>query len=317
MTDIKSKGRAIDRSALDLHQIKSLIPYEIGITKRGGAGFVIPSEFAKKNLYYISWEGLYECNEDYCVNRPYLDNIFVLQVLEGSMKLTYFNKEYDLPEGSLFFLNLRYPHFYRATSKQLKNRQMLLHGPNIFEYYKLIAGGEGLPAIFEKNSKLSFLMHSIESELQKDFPNWHQVSILIQSMFAAAASMSAFSTTNPVEHARDYIRTHFRENISLDDVSSAVSLNKSYLTRIFKKETGTTPWDYLVSLRLRHAMHLLTETRDSVEEIGAACGFNSTSHFIRSFKGETHLTPKQFRSFFSLIPMSAGISAEIVRFDGL
>ena len=291
----------VDPALLDQIQRNSIIPSEVGIRTRKGAGFVFTSDFAKENLFYISWEGLYECEGSYSVTRSYQDCYHFFQVLEGCMEISYFGKQYRVEKGDSAITDLHYPHSYYAVSDYLVVRQMMVHGPIAAAYYAHITS-PGVPKIYHNNSKISYLMRSIEEELMKDFHDEHQVSILIQSVFAIGASESRMKISDPVEQVKDYIRAHYTEDISLDQVAKHVSLNKSYLSRLFKKETNSTPWDFLISLRLKKAMRLLTSTNDSIESIGAACGFNSTSHFIRCFKSELDITPKQFRNTFSLVP---------------
>ena len=92
---------------------------------------------------------------------------------------------------------------------------------------------------------------------------------------------------------------HYAEQISLEDIARELSLNKSYFSRHFRKETGYSPWEYLTRVRMQAAFRLLSASSDSVEVIAEACGFASASHFIRTFKKETGMTPHYFRRQFS------------------
>lgn len=291
----------VDPSLLDQNQRNSIIPSETGIRTRRGAGFVFTSTFAKENLFYVSWEGLYECDSYYKVTRPFQDSFQFFQILEGSMEILYFGKKYRLNKGDSAITDLHHPHSYYAITDTLTVRQMMVHGPIAEAYYNLITE-HGTPKIYRNNSKINYLLRSIEEELLKDFPDEHQISILIQSVFALGASEQRVKISDPIEQTKDYIRAHYTEDISMEQIAAHVNLNKSYLSRLFKKETQTSPWDFLISLRLKKAMKLLTSTNDSIESIGTTCGFSSSSHFIRCFKAELDITPKQFRSTFSLVP---------------
>ena len=72
-------------------------------------------------------------------------------------------------------------------------------------------------------------------------------------------------------------------------------MSKYHLSRIFKKYTGFSPYEYLLNERLTQGKTLLQNTRLSVEEIAQRVGFNSASHFIRMFRKYEGLTPLQFR----------------------
>ena len=71
-------------------------------------------------------------------------------------------------------------------------------------------------------------------------------------------------------------------------------MSKYHLSRIFKKYTGFSPYEYLLNERLTQE-NPLQNTRLSVEEIAQRVGFNSASHFIRMFRKYEGLTPLQFR----------------------
>ena len=98
-----------------------------------------------------------------------------------------------------------------------------------------------------------------------------------------------------VSHAVDYIRKHFRENISRDDVAAAVYVTSSYLSRIFRTETGTKITDYLTRCRIEEAKKLLSTTDRSVSDIAVESGFESFSYFSTVFKKVVGITPVQYR----------------------
>ena len=92
-----------------------------------------------------------------------------------------------------------------------------------------------------------------------------------------------------------YIREHFQQPITLDELAAAVHLDKAYLVRLFKKQYSVTPIEYLITQRLHHAGMLLANTTMPIEEIAAACGYSTASFFIRQFKQHVHTTPLQYR----------------------
>ena len=93
-----------------------------------------------------------------------------------------------------------------------------------------------------------------------------------------------------------YMRMHFRDNLSLDDIASYVNLNSSYFCKIFHSEMGSSPKQYLSALRLEYAKKLLSITDLPVIEICFACGYNSLSNFLKAFKQKYGFSPKFIRS---------------------
>lgn len=91
--------------------------------------------------------------------------------------------------------------------------------------------------------------------------------------------------------AIDYMRQHYAENISLDDIAHAVHLSRNYLATVFKRETGKTIVTALTEIRLEHARHLLVQQRHSVRDVAAAVGFRSPEHFCRVFQRHENVAP--------------------------
>ena len=97
------------------------------------------------------------------------------------------------------------------------------------------------------------------------------------------------------QSVKEYIETHFREKYSLQTMAGGLYVNGSYLLRVFKKHTGTTPLAYHNQVRCRQAGELLIHSDKSISEIGEAVGFVSSAHFSHVFKKEEKCTPSEYR----------------------
>ncbi len=98
-----------------------------------------------------------------------------------------------------------------------------------------------------------------------------------------------------IAHVQDYIRQHLSEDISLTKLAEYVHVNASYLSRVFKQETGSNLKDYIWELRLNRACELLRRPDLRIQEVGAQLGFQTSSYFSYFFKKGTGLTPREFR----------------------
>lgn len=101
--------------------------------------------------------------------------------------------------------------------------------------------------------------------------------------------------SKPVIQSIDYIYNHLHENIGLSSLSDHTGLNGSYLSTLFKRETGKTVTDYILSKRMEAAENMLKFSDYSCSEIGAILAFSSQSHFTRVFKSHTGKTPAEYR----------------------
>ena len=96
-----------------------------------------------------------------------------------------------------------------------------------------------------------------------------------------------------IKKLTDFIACNFREDISLKKMAELVSLNPFHLIRLFKKNTGLSPYDYLLIVRTEYAKKLLHEG-SRVEEAARNSGFYDTSHLNRSLRKIAATSPKSF-----------------------
>ena len=92
-----------------------------------------------------------------------------------------------------------------------------------------------------------------------------------------------------------YMQDHLDRNITLDELSKLAHLEKSYLVRLFRSETGKTPIELLIEMRLTKASDLVATSDLSIYEIATLCGYNTVSFFISKYKQRYGMTPAVHR----------------------
>ncbi|MDO4464930.1 MAG: response regulator [Bacillota bacterium] len=95
--------------------------------------------------------------------------------------------------------------------------------------------------------------------------------------------------------AKDYIRSNYNRDISLDDVSRAVNISPYYFSKIFKENTGENFIEYLTNIRIDKAKELLGTTEYSMKEICSMVGYSDPNYFSRSFKKNVGVTPTEYK----------------------
>lgn len=99
-----------------------------------------------------------------------------------------------------------------------------------------------------------------------------------------------------INKVKQYIREHYMEEISMNEIAAHVNMNKDYLVRIYKQhENGSSPVKDLLSYRLEQSKKLLAVPDFSISEIAAMTGFNSQSYFCKIFKQQLGCSPKEYR----------------------
>lgn len=103
------------------------------------------------------------------------------------------------------------------------------------------------------------------------------------------------SSSNYVERCKDYIKKHYREKIYLEEVAKVLGISSSYLSKLFKKETGILFQDYINQVRVEHAANLLRYSQENISRIAEYVNFPSQSYLGKIFKQYKHMSPKKYR----------------------
>jgi AraC family transcriptional regulator len=98
-----------------------------------------------------------------------------------------------------------------------------------------------------------------------------------------------------IERAKEYIQHNFKEDIGLQDIAENCFASPFHFSRIFRKFTMQSPYQYLLSTRLKHSEILLKSSAMPVAEVAAYSGFSSPDYFATVFKKKYHLMPTEYR----------------------
>ena len=98
-----------------------------------------------------------------------------------------------------------------------------------------------------------------------------------------------------IKEALSFIEQNFQNDISVEDIASFCSLNRSYFGKIFKNAIGRSPQEFLISYRMSKAGELLKLTSLSIADIGNAVGYPNQLHFSRAFKSVYGVSPRAWR----------------------
>lgn len=119
---------------------------------------------------------------------------------------------------------------------------------------------------------------------------------LIVSYVVVFRSNTVYS--KPVEQIRNSIRSHYSDpGFALDQVIRELPFHYDYLRKLFKKELGSSPLEYLTSLRMQAAEKLLTTmwtNEYSISEVAQMCGYDDPLYFSRVFKKNFGCSPTAF-----------------------
>ena len=259
-----------------------------------------PSQEGRELFFYPVCLGRYEYKPLYNLSRNSYDSYLLMQITKGKCTITAKGQNFQAQRGQLVFLDCYKPHGY-STETGWSANWIHFDGPMAGKYFEYITNNEKF--IFTPS-----LDNKFTREFEKLFTGFKTGNIADEaSMSLSITSMLTELIINtpqsaPTERNRElisdityYINTHFKEDITLEQLADMAHLSPFYFTKLFKAKTGYTPHEYVITTRLNHAKYLLSNTNLTIKEICFACGFASESRFCTSFKKFVGVTPSVYK----------------------
>jgi transcriptional regulator GlxA family with amidase domain len=123
---------------------------------------------------------------------------------------------------------------------------------------------------------------------------------IIRSLLGENYDMRSVSTNERIGRIQTYVELHCGENLSVSDLAKNANMSVSNFNRLFTKEVGVSPKNYLTAVRLNKSLNLLRRNDFSVSEIAVQCGFSSLSHFSAAFKNAYDMSPSEYREKYQV-----------------
>ncbi|MBQ7766670.1 MAG: helix-turn-helix domain-containing protein [Lachnospiraceae bacterium] len=194
----------------------------------------------------------------------------------------------------LLMTNITASNFEKRTSDPIRNMQNYCIIMNTL-LRKAVENGSVHPFYIDKLS--SDFARKIEQvttmesvrKLQKDM--MHKYCLLVKNH-----SMKGYSPL--IQKIITTIDTDLTADLSLNTLASRMNVNASYLSTLFKRETGSTLTDYVNEKRIQHGILLLHSTNLQIQTIASYCGIPDVNYFTKLFKKRVGKTPKAYRELF-------------------
>jgi len=117
------------------------------------------------------------------------------------------------------------------------------------------------------------------------------VHILLRNMLGIKPDKCRQAYRIEINRCIEYMRQNLSEKLTLQSLATYSGMSVSHFTRIFRNETGLSPIEYLIDMRLEVASRLLLCGKLSIKQISVECGFSSPSHFSSSFQKKYNTSP--------------------------
>lgn len=266
---------------------------------------VSPSTFARETLLYAQEVGYIEADQSYCdYSLNHLDSFLILYVAYGTGILQYETNHYPLETGNLLVIDCQKYYKYYTTGKDGWHMLYLyFNGNQARGYYNLITK-RALPICSFEDSKITQALfwsildlHKKNDAFAERLTSLHITKILTDiSIHADNHEVLAVEYPQHVTRIFNYIDRYYFEKISLDILATKWSVNKFHLARLFKRYSGTTINEFLITKRINKAKELLCHTDKTIDKIAEEVGFNNSSYFSYTFHKREHVTARAYRN---------------------
>ena len=218
-------------------------------------------------------------------------------VLQGSGRLFCEGQETEAREGSCFLIEKGVPHRYCANG-------------SVFQTGWLTFDGYGCEALFAYAGVCRFRFQPLaDPELSERFREFcrrmqdhlseQETTILLYDYihrFLSHLTQPSTGRAVPLAASVEYIRTHYQEDITLDELASVCGMSRSAFCRSFKSAFHETPFEYVQRIRVTAAKKLLVEQPAwNIQHISELTGFHDAGYFCRTFRRFEGMSPGAFR----------------------
>lgn len=276
-------------------------PIDTGCYPTSEVFFYTPGDQAKRTFFYPLCAGHYYCDSSYQVQRNNYDSFLLIYVKKGAGYLTIQNKTYPFHAGDLVSVDCYQPHIY-GTTKDSEILWVHFDGSTSREYIQMLHSTGG-PVCSLKNElraekELLNIIRIISSpeHINDALCSCSIVRIMTEALTSTENNREQDQTSRIIEDTISYISTHICEELPLQLLASRAGLSPFYFTRLFKKETGYTPHNYIIHSRINIAKFYLKSSNYSIKEICFNSGFPTESSFCTTFKKICKMTPGEFRN---------------------
>lgn len=258
-----------------------------------------PSATAQDLFFYPTQIGYFQYQANYLLKRSNFHNFLIMLILDGECDLNLNGQQLHAKKGCITLIDCYAPHQY-GSSCGWKALWLHFNGPMARKYYNYLSQKYGNMMI---SSEFYTIYHEMKEilEIFKSGSKINEIYIsqklnYILNKLIDSGPEPALISSAPVKAAIAYMNEHFAEPLTLNNLAEKACLSPFYFTRIFSRETGMTPYQYLISTRISAAKFMLKSTSFSIKEIGYMCGFSNVSSFCSAFKKWETQTPGSYRS---------------------
>lgn len=274
-----------------------MIPTDPLISSKSEYYFYFPSVTARETFFYSICAGHFIYRPGYLIRRSSYDSFLLMYIQDGSLTVEYDDCSVPVSKGAFVLLDCYAPHSYHSRAG-CECIWCHFDGPMARNYYDLIVSHLGhvfsLPTPYPAASRLQDILEVYASgPIHEALISKYLTDVC--TFFLTSEPRSTAINPGAIQMTVSYINEHFSEPLIVEKLSEHAGLSPYHFIRLFRRETGFTPHEYLLNTRINAARYMLRCTKFSIKSICFATGFSSESVFCTAFKRHIGKTPKSYR----------------------
>jgi len=285
-----------------------MICTETGVLPESQYFFFTPSSMFKNYYYYLLNCGHFYCKYGYRIKREGNTVPLLIYIIDGQLHLEYEGKKYNATKGDVILLDCNKPHSY-YSDPTCNFLYIHFSGSDSLQITNhLISQNDGALFKLETNQQIYQSMYDIITKLYYEQPvNDIELSCVVYNCLCLTQSINEIlpaassPTSNIISNTIYFIRNNTNKGLTLNILAEQANLSPYYFSHLFKKETGTSPIEYIALTKVNLAKTMLRTTQKTISEIADSLGFSSSSSFINAFTSRTGISPKKFRNAITKI----------------
>ena len=259
-----------------------------------------PSALAARLYLYPTSVGYFYYEAGYWIRRNRFDSFLIMYISKGNCYITIPGKKLTARAGQFVLLDCYQPHSYGSAGSwdalwlHFDGRLARDYFEEITTSYGQILDTEDSDAPIQQLQKIYDVFRTSSTILEGKLSGYI-TKLLNNFLYSSEESRKNRVCGATMADAISYINEHFQSDLSLEKLAAESNMSLFHFTRVFTKETGITPHQYLIKTRLSAAKYLLKSTETSIKNIAFSTGFNSETSFCTTFKKWENVTPSQYR----------------------
>ncbi|NLL79442.1 MAG: AraC family transcriptional regulator [Clostridiales bacterium] len=263
-----------------------------------------PSPYARQHYLYVQEVGFLKSVEPHISSRKDLESYLFFLVLSGRGTFHCNGIPYELKQGNCVWVDCRLPYSHESSKESpWELKWVHFNGLEASSFYEAFESRENRlvfapsnPGLFNETLSNLFTLHKKDCVGKEILSHKYLTDIMTGCLLENTESAGkSEGIQEKLDAMREYMKSHFKEDITLDRLSELFFISKYHLAREYKQAFGITPGNDLTVIRISEAKSLLRFTAEPVSHIARLCGYPDANYFTKVFRKSEGITPLEYR----------------------